>query len=136
MSKKLILIVWIIGWCIVAFQQISTTYQTLNHSFNRDKWPPEDFVIVENRSGDKIMISEETDQKFNPKNSDICDENFITTIKTEIKNDTLLISYLNDPIFYGVKDMELKIIPSGDHFRPDRGFKIHNFRKISLTNEI
>ena len=35
----------------------------------------EGFVIVENRSGDKIMISEETDQKFNPKNPDICDEN-------------------------------------------------------------
>ena len=75
MSKKLTLIVWIIGWSIVAFQQISTTYQTLNHSFNRDKWPPEGFVIVENRSGDKIMISEETDQKFNPKNPSLYSSN-------------------------------------------------------------
>ena len=135
MLKKLLISIWITGWSIIAAYEISTTLELINISSNKETWPPEGFVIVENRSGDKIMISEETDQKFNPKNPDICDENFITTIKTEIINDTLFISYLNDPIFYGVKDLELKIIPSGDHFRPDRGFKIHNFRKISLTNE-
>ena len=102
MLKKLFISIWITGWSIIAAYEISTTLELINISSNKETWPPEGFVIVENRSGDKIMISEETDQKFNPKNPDICDENFRTTIKTEIKNDTLFISYLNDPIFYGV----------------------------------
>ena len=49
------LLIWIIGWTIVAIHQIPITIQSLNNPSN---WPPEGFVIVENRSGDKIMITE------------------------------------------------------------------------------
>ena len=66
------LLIWIIGWMIVAIHQIPITIQSLNNPSN---WPPEGFVIVENRSGDKIMITEETEEIFNPKNPELCDQN-------------------------------------------------------------
>ena len=31
----------------------------------------------------------------------------------------------DNPQFYGVNKMKLKMIPNGDWFRPDKGFKIH-----------
>ena len=133
MFKKYLLIIWIIGWTIVAFQQIPITLQSLNKSSN---WPPEGYVIVENRGGQKIMITEETDEKFNPKNPEICDQNFIHTIDTSIENNMLYVSYGDDPTFYGINDLTLKIIPSGDDFYPDRGFKINNYRTLKLTNDL
>ena len=48
--KRLLLFIWIIGWTTVAFQQISITLQSLNTPSN---WPPNGYVIVENRSGQK-----------------------------------------------------------------------------------
>lgn len=136
MNKKLILIVWIIGWSIVALQQIPITYEILNHSYNQKEWPPEGFVIVENRGGDKVMITQETDQKYNPKNIDICNPNFISIVNSSIEDNTLYLSYMDEPLFYGVDQIKLKIIPSGDRFRPDKGFKIHNFKTIELTNNL
>ena len=65
--KKFLLFVWIIGWTFVGFQQVPITLQSLNMSNNQKNWPPDGYVIVENRSGEKIMITEETDEKFNPK---------------------------------------------------------------------
>ena len=127
------LLIWIIGWTIVAFHQIPITLQSLN---NRTNWPPEGYVIVENRSGQKVMITEETEEKFNPKNPVICDPNFIRIIETSFENNTLYISYKEDPTFYGVNDLTLKIIPSGDDFYPDRGFKIHNYRKFNLSKDL
>ena len=127
------LLIWIIGWTIVAIHQIPITIQSLNNPSN---WPPEGFVIVENRSGDKIMITEETEEIFNPKNPELCDQNFIHTIDTNIENNTLYLSYKDDPTFYGINDLTLKVIPSGDDFYPDKGFKIHNYRTFKLSNDL
>ena len=127
------LLIWIIGWTIVAIYQIPITIQSLNNPSN---WPPEGFVIVENRSGDKIMITEETEEIFNPKNPELCDQNFIHTIDTSIENNTLYLSYKDDPTFYGINDLTLKVIPSGDDFYPDKGFKIHNYRTFKLSNDL
>ena len=136
MNKRFILIIWIIGWSIVAIQQIPTTFSLISHSFNKKVWPPEGFVIVENRSGQKIMITEATDENFNPKNSQLCDDNFLSSIHSSIENNTLYLNYGDDPRVYGVNEMKLKIIPSGDWFRPDKGFKIHNFKTIELSNNL
>ena len=88
MFKKILLIFWITGWTIVAFQQVPMTLESLN---KRTNWPPEGYVIIENRSGDKIMITEATDNKFNPKNPEICDQNFIHPIDTSLENNTLIL---------------------------------------------
>ena len=45
------------------------------------------------------MISEETDKKFNPKNVEICNQNFLHTIDTSFENNTLYLSYREDPTF-------------------------------------
>ena len=66
--KKFLLFTWILIWTIVAFQQIPITLQSLNKSSN---WPPEGYVIVENRGGQKIMITEETDKKLKSINDDM-----------------------------------------------------------------
>lgn len=132
-NTKNFLIIWIIGWTIFAYQQIPITLNSLNKPSN---WPPEGYVIVENRNGEKIMITEETDQKFNPKNSMICNQNFIHTIETSIENNTLYLTYSDDPTLYGIRDMMLKVIPSGDDFFPDRGFKIHNYQTYNLSNDL
>ena len=96
MNKRFILIIWIIGWSIVAIQQIPTTFSLISHSFNKKVWPPEGFVIVENRSGQKIMITEATDENFNPKNSQLCDDNFLSSIHSSIENNTLYLNYWDD----------------------------------------
>ena len=132
--KKFLLLVWIIGWTFVGFQQVPITLQSLNVSNNQKNWPPDGYVIVENRSGEKIMITEETDEKFNPKNTEICSDDFISTIDASIENNTLFISYNDNPNFFGVNKIQLQITPSGDDFYPDRGFKIHNFKTIGLSN--
>ena len=128
--KKFLLFVWIIGWTFVGFQQVPITLQSLNASNNQKNWPPDGYVIVENRSGEKIMITEETDEKFNPKNTEICSDDFISTIDASIENNTLFISYNDNPNFFGINKIQLQITPSGDDFYPDRGFKIHNFKII------
>ena len=133
MFKKYLLIIWIIGWTIVAFQQIPITLQSLNKPSNHS---PDGYVIVGNRSGQKIMITEETDEKFNPKNPEICDQNFIYTIDTRFENNILYLSYGENPTVYGVNDLTLKVIPSGDDFYPDRGFKIHNYHTFNLSNNL
>ena len=135
MFKRNLLITWIIGWTVFAFQQVPMTIQSLNKPTN---WPPDGYVIVENRSGDKIMITEETEEIFNPKNPEICDQNFIHTIDTSIENNTLYLSYKDDPTFYGINDLTLKVIPSGDDFYPDKGFKyitivLLNYLMIYIT---
>ncbi len=101
-NLKIFLTIWIFSWTIVAYQQVPITIQSLNKSLN---WPPEGYVITQNRSGDKIMITEETDEKLNPKNPEICDQNFIHTIDTSIENNTLYLSYRDDPTFYGINDI-------------------------------
>ena len=132
-NSKNFLVIWIIGWTIVAYQQVSITLDSLQKQTN---WPPEGYVIIQNRSGDKIMITEATDEKFSPKNPKICDQNFIHTIDTSIENNTLYLSYRDDPTFYGINDITLKVIPSGDDFFPDRGFKVHNYRSFKLSNDL
>ena len=94
--KKLLLFIWIISWTSVAFQQIPITLQSLNKPSNH---PPDGYVIVGNRSGQKIMITEETDEKFNPKNPEICDQNFIYTIDARFENNILYLSYGENPTF-------------------------------------
>ena len=131
--KKLLLFIWIISWTTVAFQQIQITLQSLDKPSNH---PPNGYVIVGNRSGQKIMITEETDEKFNPKNPETCDQNFIYTIDTRFENSIFYLSYEENPTVYGVNDLTLKVIPSGDDFYPDRGFKIHNYQTFKLSNDL
>tara|TARA_X000000950_G_scaffold55029_1_gene65833 strand:+ start:5615 stop:7012 length:1398 start_codon:yes stop_codon:yes gene_type:complete len=134
--KKLLISIWITGWSIIAAYEISTTLELINASSNKETWPPQGFVIVENRGGDKVMITEETDQKYNPKNSEICNPNFISVVNSSIEDNILHLSYTDEPNFFGVDEIKLKIIPSGDRFSPDKGFKIHNFKTIELTNNL
>ena len=134
--RKYLVIIWILGWSVVLFQEIPTTFSLISNLINQESWPPEGFVIVENRNGQKIMITEKTDQKLNPKNTELCNESFISTIHSSIENNTLYLTYRDDPIFYGINEMKLKIVPSGDRFSPDKGFKIHNFKTIELSNNL
>ena len=92
------------------------------YSNNEKNWIPKGFVIVENRSDQKMMITEETDKKFNPKNTELCDTSFVSRVHSSIENNTLYLTYMDNPQFYGVNKMKLKMIPNGDWFRTRQRF--------------
>ena len=134
--KRILLIIWIISWTILGVKEIPTSLNSLLYSNNEKNWIPKGFVIVENRSDQKMMITEETDKKFNPKNTELCDTSFVSRVHSSIENNTLYLTYMDNPQFYGVNKMKLKMIPNGDWFRPDKGFKIHNFKTVELSNNL
>ena len=82
--KRILLIIWIISWTILGVKEIPTSLNSLLYSNNEKNWMPEGFVIVENRSDQKMMITEETDKKFNPKNTELCDTSFVSRVHSSI----------------------------------------------------